>query len=75
MKKVGFFASFFRNISKMAEASSITKIGRNHGILVYKKRVIKSDHRKIIFYEILMILSKCLLIYYMVYCENIKELN
>ena len=43
-KKV-VFASFFRNISKTAETIWIKKIGRNHGISVYKKAFI-SEHRK-----------------------------
>ena len=45
MKKVFFFPSFFRNISKTAETILIKKIGRNHGISVYKKALI-SEHRK-----------------------------
>ena len=44
-EKSGFFASFFRNISKTAETILIKKIGRNHGISVYKKALI-SEHRK-----------------------------
>ena len=43
--KCFFFASFFRNISKTAENILINKIGRNHGISVYKKALI-SKHRK-----------------------------
>ena len=45
MKKVFFFPSFFQNISKTAETILIKKIGRNHGILVYKKALI-NEHRK-----------------------------
>ena len=56
-----FVASFFRNISKTAETILIKKIGWNHGISVYKK-VLISEHGKIIFFEILIILSKCLLV-------------
>ena len=37
--------SFFRNISKTAETILIQKIGRNHGISVYKKALI-SEHRQ-----------------------------
>ena len=40
-----YFASFFRNISEMAEIILIKKIGRNHGISIYKN-VLISDHRK-----------------------------
>ena len=40
-----FFPSFFRNISKTAETMLIKKIGRNHGVSVYKKALI-SEHRK-----------------------------
>ena len=36
---------FFRNISKTAETILIKKIGRNHGISVYKKALI-NEHRK-----------------------------
>ena len=39
------FLLFFRNISKTAETILIKKIGRNHGITVYKKSLI-SEHRK-----------------------------
>ena len=42
---VVFFTTFFRNISKTAETILIKKIGRNHGISVYKKALI-SEHRK-----------------------------
>ena len=45
MKKVFFFASFFRNISKTAETILIKKIGRNHSISLYKKSL-KSEHQK-----------------------------
>ena len=45
MKKVAFFASFFPNISKTAKTILIKKIGRNHGISVYKKALI-NEHRK-----------------------------
>ena len=62
MKKVVFLVLFFsRNISKTAETILIKKIGRNQGISVYKKALI-SEHRKIIFFEILIILAKCLLV-------------
>ena len=44
MKKV-VFPSFFRNVSKTAETILIKKIGRNHGISIYKKALI-SEHRK-----------------------------
>ena len=44
-EKSGFFASFFRNISKTAETIWIKIIGRNPGISVYKKSLI-SKHRK-----------------------------
>ena len=44
-KKGGFFAYFFRNISKTAEIILIKKIRRNHGISVYKKALI-SEHQK-----------------------------
>ena len=44
-KSVFFFALIFRNISKTVETILIKKIGRNHGILVYKKTLI-SEHRK-----------------------------
>ena len=40
-----FFPYFFRNISKTTETILIKKIGRNHGISVYKKALI-SEHRK-----------------------------
>ena len=40
-----FFASFFVNIPKTAETILIQKIGRNHGISIYKKAPI-SEHRK-----------------------------
>ena len=61
-EKVGFFASFFRNISKTIESILIEKkIERNYGILVNKKAQM-SEHRKIIFFEILTIFSKCLLV-------------
>ena len=36
---------FFRNISKTADTILIKKIGRSHGISVYKKALI-SEHRK-----------------------------
>ena len=45
MKKVFFFPSFFRNISKTAETNLIKKIGQNLDISVYKKALI-SEHRK-----------------------------
>ena len=45
MKKVIFFPSLFRNISKTAETILIKKFGRNHGISVYKKALI-CEHRK-----------------------------
>ena len=45
MKKVFFFACFFRKISKTAETILIKKIGRNYGISVYKKALI-NEHRK-----------------------------
>ena len=44
-EKSGFFASFFRNISKTVQTIMIKKIQRNHGIWVYKKGLI-SEHRK-----------------------------
>ena len=44
-EKSGVFASFFRNISKTAQSILIKKIGRNHGISVYKKAPI-NEHRK-----------------------------
>ena len=44
-KKWVFFPSFFRKMSKTAETILIKKIGRNHGVLVYKKAQI-SEHRK-----------------------------
>ena len=44
-EKSGSFAFFFLNISKTAETILIKKIGRNHGISVYKK-ALKSEHRK-----------------------------
>ena len=44
-EKRGYFASFFRNISKTAETILIKKIGRNYGVMVYKKALI-SKHRK-----------------------------
>ena len=44
-EKSGFFALFFRNISKTAETILIKKIGRNQGVLVYVKAQI-SEHRK-----------------------------
>ena len=58
-----FFASFIRNISKTAERILIKIIGRNLGVSVHKKSLI-SDHRKKLLYifEILIILSKCLLV-------------
>ena len=58
---VVFFASFFRNISKTAVTILIKKIKRNHGFLVYKKALM-NEHRKNYIYEILIILSKCLLV-------------
>ena len=46
----------------MAETILIKKKnGRNHGISVYKKALI-SELRKIVFFEILIILSKCLIV-------------
>ena len=45
MKKLFFFASIFRNISKTAETILTKKIGQSHGISVYKKALI-SEHRK-----------------------------
>ena len=36
-EKSGFLLLFFRNISKTAETILIKKIGRNHGISIYKK--------------------------------------
>ena len=46
-EKSGFFASFFRNISKTTETTLYfdKKSDRNHGISVYKK-VLISEHRK-----------------------------
>ena len=61
-KKYFFFASLFENISNTAETILIKKIEQNHGVLVYKK-VLMSEHRKIIFFEILIVLSKCLLVH------------
>ena len=49
MKKSGFFPSFFRNISKTAETILIKKIGRNHGISVYKKALISKHQKNYIF--------------------------
>ena len=43
--KSGFMLLFFRNISKTAETILIKKIGRNHGVLVYKKALM-SEHRE-----------------------------
>ena len=40
-----FFSFLFRNISNTAETILIKKIGRNHGISVYKKPLI-SEYRK-----------------------------
>ena len=56
-----FFASFFRNILKNGWNILIKKIRRNHGISVYKKALV-SEHRKIIFFEIITVLSKCRLV-------------
>ena len=64
-KSVVFFVSFFRNISKTAETILIKKIWRNHGILVYKKALI-TNTEKIIFFEIITVLSKYLLVSYLV---------
>ena len=44
-EKSGFFASFFRNISKTGGTILIKKIGRNYGNSVYKKALI-SEHIK-----------------------------
>ena len=60
-EKGGFLASFLRNISKTAETILIKKIGRNHGISVYKK-ALKVNIENIIFFEIITVLSKCLLV-------------
>ena len=54
--------SFFRNVSKTAETILIKKIGRNHGISIYKKTLISENRKKIIFFEIITVLSKCLLV-------------
>ena len=46
MKKLLFFASFFRNISKTAETIFLkNKFERNYGVLLYKKAII-TEHRK-----------------------------
>ena len=47
--KKWIFASFFRNILKTAENILIKKIGRNHGILVYKKSPNKWTSKKLYF--------------------------
>ena len=47
--KSGFFASFFRNISKTTETIMNKKIGRNDGVLVYKKAVITEHQKKLYF--------------------------
>ena len=60
-EKKQFFASFFRNNSKTAETILIKKIGRNHGISVYNK-ALKVNIEKMIFFEIITGLSKCLLV-------------
>ena len=44
-EKSGFFLRFFQISKKTAETILIKKIGRNHGISVYKKALIR-DHRK-----------------------------
>ena len=59
-KKRFFCFFFFRNISKTAETILIKKIGRNHGISVYKKALI-SEHQKNYIFEIITVVSKCLL--------------
>ena len=46
-----FFASFFQNISKMAGTILMKKIGRNHGISVYKKALISEHRKKYIFQD------------------------
>ena len=62
MKKSIFFSWVFRNISKTTETILIKKIEQTRGALVYKK-VLMSEHRKNYkFFEILTVLSKCLLV-------------
>ena len=67
-QKLGSLISIFTlsyrvwsNISKTAETILIKKIGRSHGISVYKNTLI-NEHRKIIFFEIITVLSKCLVV-------------
>ena len=50
--KSGFFAYFFRNISKMVEIILIKKIGPNHDILAYKKVLISAHLKNYIFRDI-----------------------
>ena len=50
--KKWFFACFFRNISKTAEIILIKKIGRNHGISVYRKSLVSEHHKNYIFRDI-----------------------
>ena len=59
--KKWLFTSFFRNMSKSAQTVLIKKIGRNHGTSVYIK-ALKVNIEKIIFFEIIIVLSKCLLV-------------
>ena len=47
-----FFASLFRNNSKTAETILIKKIGRNYGVLVYKKAQIREHQKNHIFRDI-----------------------
>ena len=52
MKKVFCLLIFFRNISKTAETILVKKIGRNHGISVYKKALISKHRKNYIFRDI-----------------------
>ena len=55
-----FFALYFRNNPKTAKTNLITKIEQIHVVSAYNK-TLYSEHRKIIFEEVLIILSKCML--------------
>ena len=39
-----YFVSFFRNISKTAQTTFTKNIERSHGISVYKKKALKTEH-------------------------------
>ena len=69
MKNVNF-ASFFRNISKMAKTILKEKNSAKSCRFGLQTNPNEYTSKKIIFYEILIILSKCMLLRYQILCTS-----